>query len=188
LGVSRSLRPRRELREQFFFGFEKVSEKKSINIMVRAPRELGETLRELAFAARLPLAVYCLQILAGTTPKPAPPVPAELAPEMIALLKILHALQSNLSQMKSHAAARADLARLAEDSGFLESISASVGLLGILAKSGEMEVAEAVAWLEKLEPVGMAVNHFCRQMNESGRPAPPAAWAPVCQQLQAVFK
>ena len=163
-------------------------EKKLVPVMLRFQPADAERLSDQAHAARVPLAVYCRELVLGRTPKKAPPMLADMSNEAAQLLKLCHSCVANLSQLDGHCA-RTDspLSQLSGAAGHLQMLSSRARKLGLQIKSGNVNQAQIAAVLAALGSPAQALNErLARPINEGQVPSNDT-WHEVLQALQAAL-
>ena len=169
----------------------KVAEKeKLVPVMLRFEPPVAEHLREMAHAARLPMAVYVKQLVLGKVPERAPPLLTELSPKATRLLNVAQALVSNLSQLDIHARnAGEPLIRLTGETGLLKKLQSISRQIGLDIKSGVMtNEVEVTQLLSTLSQPAEAVNSELARLLNNGQIVPAHIWRDVLQPLQAALK
>ena len=163
-------------------------EKKLVPVMLRFQPADAERLADQAHAARVPLAVFCRELVLGRTPKKAPPVPADMSPEASQLLNLCHSCVSNLSQLDAHCAATdSPISRLSGAAGHLQMLASRARKLGLQIKSGNVDQAQITVVLAALAGPAEALNErLARPINEGQTPAN-ETWREVLQSLQAAL-
>lgn len=160
--------------------------KKVRQVMLRFSESEHELLRNSAFSARLPVAVFVKEIVLGRVPKPAPPLTSQLSEAAQKLLQILQNLTSNLAQLDRFAAATPALQRLAGEGGLLQALSDRARGIGMQIKIGELE-NEIATLLSTISGPALALNsEIARPINQS-QAVPLETWKAVLQQLKDVL-
>lgn len=148
-------------------------------ITIRLPQAEAEALRAAAFAARLAPAVLARQLLAqalaaGAVPPPPPPALVNLTPPAKALISVLAGLQSNLTQLNSHAQELGEpLSKLALPGGVLEALGNQIQGLGLSIKSGMTIPSQSN---ERLESAAREINSLARRLNMDRNSVEVSAW------------
>lgn len=108
-------------------------------VTLRLAQDHYKKLDDLAHTARLPLAVYCRELLLNRTPEAAPPVPDALPENAKRLLQICQNSCSNLGQIEAFAAAAGDpLSRIAGQGQLLQKLAIQYRELALSVKSGQL--------------------------------------------------
>ena len=163
-------------------------EKKLVQITLRFQQEDAARLADQAHEARVPIAVFCRELVLGRTPIKAPPLRADLSTEATQLLKLCHSCVSNLSQLDSHCAdADSAISRLSGAAGHLQMLSSRARKIGIQVSSGGVDQAQIINILDELKAPAQALNERLAKPLNEGQTPPNEAWREVLLSLQAAL-
>ncbi len=159
-------------------------------LTVRLPIEAAERLRQAAFAARLPESVLARDLVvaaleAGHVPAPAPAPADEQPPALRRMLEILHALVSNLMQVKSHAERIGPpFSKLAVEDGYLDNLASKVRKLGFNIKAGELKIKTINLILSNIESPAYDFNYLLAKPLNEGQPIASDIWKSCLESVQ----
>jgi hypothetical protein len=157
-------------------------------ITVRIEADLYLLLEDSAHRARVPLAVFCRELLRNRVPPPAPPLVNDVGPAASQLLNILRGMMPNLSQLEAHALVRGEpLVRLTGKAGFLSRLAARGHALGVKIKAGEIDETAAAQVLTRLSPAAEALNRVLALPINMGQSIPPYQWEEPLRVLGAAL-
>lgn len=156
-------------------------------ITLRLDHDHHQILDDLAHAARLPVGVYCRELLLNRTPKAAPPALLELSPAAQKLLLVLQNLTSNSRQVEAFAAAAGEpLCRLAGPEQLLQKLATRAREIGMQLKTAGQLIDQ-----QKIDEILTAVAAPAQRLNdELSRPLNQSqavtleTWKSVLQDLQ----
>ena len=149
-------------------------------ISVRLCDEDAAALAAAARGARVQTAVLARHLItksvaAGNFPTllPAPPRPVDLPKSVQTLVQILTKFAGNLTQISNHAV-KLGLPFSGENvTSVLAKLTNQTRKLGLLAKAGQLNDGQAVAWLGKLAGPGDQLNGLAADLNAGGLGQPP---------------
>lgn len=158
-------------------------------VTLRLDPDHHQLLDDLAHAARLPVGVYCRELLLNRTPKAAPPALSALPPAAQKLLQCCLGAATNLHQIEAHAAAAGEpLSRLAGPDALLQKLASKARDIGMQIKAGQLidpqridEILTAIA-----APAQRLNNDLARPLNSQQAPAL-AVWKEVLTSLQVAL-
>ncbi len=161
-------------------------ELRKIEMTVRLNPAEAERLRELAHAARLPRAVFVRRKVMGESAvDSAPPQDSDLPDSARALIKILSATNSNLSQLSGHAAEageKSPLFQLAGPKGHFVDLQGQLLDIGLRVKRGHFTASKTDDVHPVFEQAAQQINQLALALNMNQTP-PPSAWAPPLNAL-----
>jgi hypothetical protein len=158
--------------------------KKLVPIMIRLEPDHAECVRNLAHSARLPISIYCKNLVVGRMPVAAPPALEDLSCAANRLLQICQSAASNFTQLQTHAAESSDnrLKRLI-DENVISSLQGQVRSVGMEIKLGRMTGAQIDQILPKFEAPMISLNDLARALNE-GREVSVVSWGQVLRTVK----
>jgi hypothetical protein len=153
-----------------FEGCFVIDAERDIKLTVRVSLQERTALRQRAFKAGLPVAVFMrTSALSGAPVVPMPPAPADLPDPCKKLLNVAHACISNFTQLHAHAlASGTPLDRVCP---LLTEMQNKVRELGMAVKSGGIDEVRATSILEvDLLAASDLLNALAQSLNEGQIP------------------
>ena len=156
--------------------------------MVRLKPDDARNIQDQAHAGRVPVAVFCRELLLGRLPPKAPPALEELSVGATQLLKIVHGCISNLAQLDAHCSRSGPpLFGLSGPAGPLQKLAATARMIGLQIKAGTLDPARLQSFLESLEAPGRDLNERLACPINQGQVPEPQTWHDVLRGLQAAL-
>jgi len=160
---------------------------REIKLTVRVSLAERLQLRQRAFSAGLPVAVYLRTSgLAGSPVAPRPPAPIDLPDPCKKLLFVCHGSVSNFTQLAGHSAAAGE--PLSRVGPLLLEMQSTMRNLGMSVKAGELGEAEAQRILDTgLLQASDQINVLCESLNE-GQTATNQTWHTALTDLRTALE
>lgn len=161
-------------------------ELRKMEMTIRLNPTEAERLRELAHAARLPRAVFARRkVLGELVVDSAPPLELDLPESARAIVKIISATNSNLSQLSGHAGEAGEgspLFRLAGPQGHLTQLQSQLLDIGMKLKRGHFIASKTDEIHPEFEYAAEQLNALALNLNK-GQLLHHSAWAPPLNAL-----